>query len=197
MCMMQRLMAWTMALNLPEFRVVHESRERPQDPVRFTVVPKEEVGVCPHCGHACDSVHRRHHSKPIKDLPLAEQPVELIVSTPQFHCERCQRFFTPTYSSIAAGAHATERLLAHVTRLIDFSDIANVAALYQVPERTLARWYYDYLERQQQPASAPPTPIKSLGIDELSLKKTPPVRLCNHRQQQPARAGRPGVSRQG
>jgi transposase len=144
----------------------------PSDPVRFTVIPTQEVGVCPHCGHGTDVVHRRHHSSPIKDLPLGDQMVELIVSTPQYECERCQRFFTPTYPAVAPGAHATERFLAHCARLIDFADIANVAALHGVPERTLARWYYDYIQHQpQQPLAAPLKPIESIGIDELSQKK--------------------------
>lgn len=169
----QRLAFWTMVLNLPGFRVVHECRETPKDPVRFTVVPTQELGVCPHCGRACDTVHRRHHSKPLKDLPLGDQAVELIVSTPQYECERCQRFFTPSYPAFAPRAHATERFLTHVARLLDFSDIANVAALYEVPERTLARWYYDYIERQQQqPPGAPLKPIECIGIDELSQKKS-------------------------
>ena len=58
----ERLAFWTKALNLPEFRVVHEHRDTPSDPVRFTVVPRQEVGVCPDCGHASDSVHRRQQA---------------------------------------------------------------------------------------------------------------------------------------
>ena len=53
--------------------------------------------------------------------------------------------------------------------MIRFSDIANAAAFFGVPEKTLERWYYDYVERQRQ---APPTarqPIQQLGIDELKL----------------------------
>jgi transposase len=167
-----RLAFWTNALNLPGFRVVHERRDTPSDPARFTLVPVENVAVCPQCGHACDTIHRRHESAPIKDLPLGEQNVELIVHTPQYECDRCQNYFTPTYPAIAGGAHATQRFLAHVARLIGFSDIANVAALYQLSESTLTRWYYDYIERQQlQPAPIAGKPIKCLGIDELSQKK--------------------------
>jgi transposase len=170
---MQRLASWTLVLNLPGFRVVHESRGLPTEPVRFTVVPTQEVGICPHCGKATDTVNRRHRSNPIKDLPLGDQAVELLLSTPQYECKRCQSYFTPTYPAFAPGAHATERFLAHCARLIDFADIANVAALYGVPERTLARWYYDYLERQQQqPPAVPLKPIHSIGIDELSQKKS-------------------------
>src|SRR5215208_1024587 len=111
-----RLAFWTKALNLPGFRVVHERRDTPKDPVRFTVVPTEEVAVCPGCGHACDDVHRRHDSKPIKDLPIGPQAVELIVRTPQFCCARCQRYFTPCYAALVGDAHATERFLEQAAR---------------------------------------------------------------------------------
>ena len=40
-------------------------------------------------------------------------------------------------------------------------DVANVAALYGVPERTLARWYYDFIERQQQQPAPAAKPITS------------------------------------
>ena len=168
----QRLTFWTKALNLPEFCVVHEHRDTPHDPVRFTVVPKQEIAVCPGCGHPCDNVHRRHDSKPIKDLPLGEQAVDLLFRTPQFHCERCHSFFTPRYAAFAPGAHATERFLASAAKLIRFADIANAAAFFGVAENTLARWYYDYVERQQKTPPADLKPIKSIGIDELSLKKS-------------------------
>jgi transposase len=166
-----RLAFWTKALNLPGFHVVHERRDTPDDPIRFTVVPTQNIAVCPQCGHACDTVHRRHDSNPIKDLPIGPQAVELIVRTPQFSCLRCEAFFTPSYSAIAPGAHASERFLEQAARMIRFSDIANVAQFFHVPENTLARWYYDYVERQQQTPPANLKPIRSIGIDELSLKK--------------------------
>ena len=167
-----RLDFWTKALNLPGFRVIHERRDTPSDPIRFTVVPSSEVAVCPNCGRACDDVHRRSDSYPLKDLPLGPQAVELIVRLPQFHCERCATFFTPSDPALAPGAHATERFLAQAARLIRFADVANVAAFFAVPENTLARWYYEYLERQQQQPRSDLQPIKSIGLDELSLKKS-------------------------
>jgi len=57
--------------------------------------------------------------------------------------------------------------------LIAFGDIANAAAFLKVSESNLGRWYYDYLQRQQPPSVGPPLkPIRQLGIDELSLKKS-------------------------
>jgi transposase len=160
---------WTEILHLDGFRVAHVSRGTPADPVRLTVIPTLPLGLCPHCRRATDTVHRRHDSGPVKDLPLGSQAVELIVRTYQFACPHCERFFTPAAPACAPAAHATERFLAQAARLIRCSDIANAAAFLGVPEKTLEKWYYDYVERQrQQPGEL--QPIRQLGIDELRLK---------------------------
>lgn len=166
-----RLTFWTKALNLPGFEVVHERRDTPSDPLRLTVTPDMPLGLCPHCRRASDEVHRTHESAAVKDLPLGAQPVELVVRTYQFHCPHCDGYFTPRHEALAPGAHATERFLAQAARLIRFADIANAASFLGVPEKTLERWYYDYVERQQQAPRPGLQPIKSMGIDELSLKK--------------------------
>ena len=46
------------------------------------------------------------------------------------------------------------------------------AAFFGIPEKTLERWYYDYVECQRTVTNAAAQPIRSLGIDELSLKKS-------------------------
>ena len=50
-------------------------------------------------------------------------------------------------------------------------DVTNAAAWVGVAPKTLEHWYYDYLQRQQQRPAGDLAPIRSLGIDELSLKK--------------------------
>ena len=37
------------------------------------------------------------------------------------------------------------------------------AAVLGVPERTLANWYYDYLQRRPAPASQKVKPVRHLG----------------------------------
>jgi transposase len=163
---------WTKALNLPGFQVVHERRETPSDPLTLTVVPTMPLGLCSGCCRATDCIHRTLDSRPIKDLSIGPQAVELIVRTYQFHCERCDRYFSPRHPALAEGAHATERFLEQAAKLIRFSDIANAAAFLGVPEKNLERWYYDYVERTTRKSAATFKPIKSLGIDELSQKKS-------------------------
>jgi|SRR6516165_3953967 len=164
---------WTKQVRLDGYKVVSERRDTPSDPVRLTLVSTAEVGLCPHCSHPTGSVHRRSDSDPIRDLPHGPQAVELILRSCQFHCERCDHYFTPNCPHIAPGAHATERFLEQAAKLIRFSDVANVAAFLAVPHRTLERWYYDYVERKNaEPSPQTLKAIKSLGIDELSLKKS-------------------------
>jgi len=55
--------------------------------------------------------------------------------------------------------------------LIRSSDVANVAKFFGLPEQTLARWYYDYIERRRGAPNEALKPITRIGIDELSMKK--------------------------
>jgi transposase len=163
---------WTKQLRLDGYQVVSERRDTPSDPVRLTLLATSEVALCPHCSRPTATVHRRLDSDPIRDLPHGPQAVELVLRSPQLHCERCDRYFTPPCPHVAPGAHATERFLDQAARLIRFSDIANAASFLGVPEKTLQRWYYDHVERKARQPPADLKPIKSLGIDELSLKKS-------------------------
>jgi transposase len=163
---------WTKQVRLDGYKVVSERRDTPSDPVRLTLVATCEVALCPNCSRPTDTVHRRTDSDPIRDLPHGPQAVELVLRSAQFRCEHCARFFTPPCPHVAPGAHATERFLEYATRIIRIADIANAASLLGVPEKTLGRWYYDYAQRQLDKAPGEGLkPIKSLGIDELSLKK--------------------------
>ena len=174
MCEHDQLAFWTKLLHLDGYQVVHESATAPDEPRCFTVIPKTSMAVCPHCGQASDDIHRRTESDRVHDLPIGTRAVVLTVRTYQYWCAVCDRAFTPPPPSfLIPGGHATERFLEQARQLIDFGDIANAAAFLKVPENSLGRWYYDYLERrQQQPADPPLRPILQLGIDELSLKKS-------------------------
>jgi len=167
----EQLRFWTQLLHLDGFQVVHVRQDTPADPLRLTLLPTIPLGVCPHCHRSCDTIHRRSDSHPLRDLPFGPQAVELVIRTYQSSCPHCQRFFTPSIGLFVPGAHATERFLEQAARLIRFSDVANAAGFFGVPEKTLERWYYDYVERQRQDPPGPAKPIKQIGIDELHLTR--------------------------
>jgi transposase len=167
----ERLEFWNGVLQLDEFEVVHQAEDVAEKTLRFTVITRIGAAVCPHCGGLCTQTQQTRDRDGIRDLPIGERAVVLRVRVREFFCDACERCFTPPFESIAAGTHATERFLERAASMIRHSDIANAARLCGLPERTLARWYYDFVERQQSQPPAELKPITSIGIDELSQKK--------------------------
>lgn len=162
---------WTELLGLPDYAVLHCQAQADPRHYAFTVGPKQRVGLCPHCGKVTETIHQTRTRERIKDLSISGYAVELKVRVLQFRCDACGACFTPAIPFLAEAAHATERFLEQVARLVRSSDLANAAAFLGVPERTLGGWYYDYLQRRPQPNAQKLKPVRRLGIDELSLKK--------------------------
>ena len=74
------------------------------------------------------------------------------------------------FPSLVEEAHATERFLSRAAELIRHGDVTRAAQFLRIPEKTLERWYYAWVERQRD--TTPAAPITRIGIDELSLKKS-------------------------
>lgn len=171
-----QLNVWTTALNLPDYEVVHYAQG---DGVRhFSLVPCWEIEVCPDCSESCQRVHQKRWVNDIVDLPLGDQPVRLKVRVLQYHCEHCGRMWTPKSRLFTPGmgGKATARFVDQAAEMIRHADIKGAAEFFGVPEKTLERWYYEWTESQAD-AEETGEPIRSLGIDELSLKKS----MCNTR----------------
>jgi transposase len=164
---------WTRLLQLDGFRVAHLSEDKLASRLRFTLVPQQELGLCLHCQRACETVKQRRTRDAICDLPLGTHSVVLKVRVSQYECEHCGHCFTPRIGFLAEGTHATERFLERAAQLIRTGDVSNAAKFFGVPERTLDEWYCDWIQRQQsKPAATPLQPIRRIGLDELSLKKS-------------------------
>ena len=157
-------------LDLEGFEVVEVSQDGGRKVRRLAVVPTAAVGLCPHCGRATDDRHACH-DREVVDLPLGGWKTRLVARLWQFRCEGCNRFFAPRHPALAEGAHATERFLERLAELATGGDVSAAARFFGVAEKTAERWYYEHLERRRTPAPQDLRPVKSLGIDELSLKK--------------------------
>jgi transposase len=169
MCEIQ-LKVWTEALNLPGYEVSHCTEDGIDGVLRFNLLPKQIVELCPDCGRSCDTWHQKRWLENIVDLPLGGRPIRLKIRVFQYECQHCARVWTPHSPVVAEGTWATARLVERAAELVRRSDVANASAFFGVPEKTLEGWYYEYVERQRAAFSA--QPIRSLGIDELSLKKS-------------------------
>jgi transposase len=167
----QELATLARLLGLEDFEVVDATWDQREKLRRFVLVPRTAVGLCPDC-HAVTDQRHICHDREIADLPMGDQQVELVVRLWQFECGQCGRFFTPRFAALAEGAHATERLLERLAELAGHGDIASAARFFKMPEKTAEGWYYAYLKRRAEHQLVPArSPVRSLGIDELSLKK--------------------------
>ena len=167
-----RLDVWTMALNLPRYEVCHCAEDGIDEVLRLNIIPKQVIELCPNCGCPCNSWRQKRWLENILDLPLGGRAVSLKVRVFQYQCDHCGRNWTPHSPIVEEGTWATKRLVECAAELVDCSGVANAAAFFGIPEKTLERWYYDHVERQTKVANSRANPIRSLGIDELSLKKS-------------------------
>jgi transposase-like protein len=172
MGLLKGMNAVTQLLGLDEFEVV----DLQDDPVRRTrrivLVPRVTAGLCPGCKKATRDRHQVR-DRIVRDLPMGSYATELVVRQPQYQCPECRSCFTPGFKALAESAHATERFLERVSEMVRSSDVKNAAAFFGLPEKTLEEWYYGYLRRRASPPGSPGLePIRSLGIDELSRKKS-------------------------
>ncbi len=161
----------TSLLALPGFCALHVLPNG-DGSLQITVAAKARMGVCPHCHSVAREVHQTRPAKDVHDLPLGQSPVRLKVLVDQYKCAGCQKAFTPAIPFLAEGSHATERFLARAAQMIGFGDVQNAAAFLGVPERSLGRWYADYVRRAAAAPARPAKPVTRIGIDELSLKKS-------------------------
>ena len=164
----------TELLDLEGFEVVEAASDRAAKLRRLTVVPAAPAAacLCPDCGAATADRHACRDAA-VADLPLGGWRTEVVVRLWQFACGRCGRYFTPRHAALAPGAHATERFLDRLAELATHADVSAAARFLGVAGKTAERWYYAHLERRRErPAAAKDLePVRSLGIDELSLKK--------------------------
>jgi transposase len=167
----QHLDWWSDALLLEDFEVVHQTEDQASQSLQFTLIPKVTAAVCPHCGTLQSECHQKRDRDGIRDLPMGQRSVVLRIRVFEYRCSRCEKMFTPPCPAVAPGTHATERFLERAAQLIRHGDIQNAAVFLKVPEKTLERWYYEYVERRQQQPQVDLKPITSIGIDELSQKK--------------------------
>jgi hypothetical protein len=170
MDMSAELAVMSSLLDLDEFEVVASAQDRSKRLRTFTIVPKIAVGLCRHC-HGISEERHLCRDRTVMDLPMGGWRTELVVRLWQFRCQRCDHFFTPHFAALAEGSHATERLLERLAELVDQSDISSAARFFGVPEKTAEGWYYEQVKRKQQEPRPSLEPVRSLGIDELSLKK--------------------------
>jgi transposase len=158
-------------LLLPELKLTG-SWKRPG--TRTVVVAAEkvaEVEVCPRCATASTSVYD-HRTVAVRDTPLRDVAVRLLVRKRRFACRPCGRPFTEPVPGIRKGYRTTERYQRSVLWACEnFSDLTRVRRAYRCSSGYLYRALYTQLELQRRKRQYPWPAV--VGLDEHFFRRGP------------------------
>jgi transposase len=125
--------------------------------------------VCPKCARPSESIYD-HRLVRIKDEPLRNKLVVLLINMRRFYCSDCRKPFTEPISGIGKGRRMTERFRSGICWAAEiFHDLSRVQRHYDCAADTVYRATYDHLELRRRKRLYPLPSI--IGIDEHSLRK--------------------------
>lgn len=156
-------------LLLPELKFERSWRK---PGTRTVAVQAEKVSafeVCPRCATASTSIYDRR-TVAIRDAPLRDVAVRLVVRKRRFSCRPCGRPFTEPLPGIRKGYRTTERYQRSLLWACEnFSDLTRVRRAYRCSTGYLYRALYRQLEleRRQRLHPWPAT----IGLDEHFFRR--------------------------
>jgi transposase len=122
---------------------------------------------CSHCGGEASSIHDCEE-RCIRDLPIFEVPVELVVPRLRVLCPRCGPRLEHL-DWLEPYARVTTRLAASVARLCKVMSIRHVAAFYGLAWDTVKEIDRRHLERELGPIDL--SGVEIIAMDEFAIQK--------------------------
>ncbi|WP_396022668.1 ISL3 family transposase [Cupriavidus laharis] len=130
--------------------------------------PKERRRrCCDGCGRRVSSIHDRVERR-VRDLPVFDIPVELIVPRLRLACRQCGPKLE-RLDWLAPYARVTTRLAASVARLCKVMSLRHVAGFYQLAWTTVKRIDLRHLERELGPVDLKGVTV--IAMDEFAIQK--------------------------
>jgi len=122
---------------------------------------------CSHCGGEANSIHDTELRR-VRDLPIFEVPVELLVPRLRVLCPRCGPRLEQL-DWLEPYARVTTRLGASVARLCKLMSLQHVARYYGLAWDTVKQIDCRHLERALGPIDL--TGVTAIGMDEFAIQK--------------------------
>jgi transposase len=137
--------------------------------VHYRVRSTAKEALCPKCPTLSRSIYDRRWSK-VKDAPVRDQIVFLMIEKRRFFCKNCQKPFTEYIPGIKKGSRTTERFKRSVLWACEnFVDLSRVQRAYRVSAGYVFKTLYTRLEEKLKMRQYPwPSTI---GIDEHSFRR--------------------------
>lgn len=133
--------------------------------------------VCPRCAVKCTGVYDRRKVR-IKDIPLRDKRIVLLITKRRFYCRSCKLPFTEPVPGIKKGRRTTQRFRSSLLWAADhYTDLKKVKKHFDCSNDLLYRSLYESLELKRR-TRLYPWP-KTIGIDEHRFKKARNKAKCD------------------
>jgi transposase len=134
--------------------------------VRLRPVPGRER-ECSGCGARCVAIHD-YEERRVRDLPIFEFPVELIVPRIRVACPKCGAKLE-RLSWLDGYSRVTRRLANSAARLCEVMSVRHVADFYRLAWTTVKRIDFRHLQRTQGAVDL--RGVTVIAMDEFALHK--------------------------
>jgi transposase len=156
-------------LLLPELKFQRSWRRIGTRTLRVEAEKRSEFEVCPRCATASSSVYD-HRTVAVRDSPLRDLSVRLVIRKRRFSCRPCGRPFTEPVRGIIPGYRTTERYRRSLLWACEnFSDLTQVRRAYSCSSGYLYEALYTQLELQRRKRLYP-WPVV-IGVDEHFFRR--------------------------
>ena len=156
-------------LLLPELKFRRSWRKPGTGTLGVEAEKQSELEVCPRCATPSKSVYD-HRTVAVRDSPLRDLAVRLIVRKRRFSCRPCGRPFTESVPGVLPGYRSTERYRRSLLWACEnFSDLTQVRRAYHCSSGYLYKALYTQLELERRKRLYPwPTVV---GLDEHFFRR--------------------------
>jgi transposase len=134
--------------------------------VRLRPAPERER-ECSGCGGRCVTIHDCEDRR-VRDLPIFEFPVELIVPRIRVACPRCGAKLE-RLSWLEGYSRVTQRLADSAARMCQVMSIRHVASFYRLAWTAVKRIDFRYLQRTLGAMDL--RAVTVIGMDEFAIQK--------------------------
>jgi transposase len=156
-------------LLLPELKFERSWRRPGTKTVGVEAEKVSEREVCPRCATASTSVYD-HRVVTVRDAPLRDMGVRLVVRKRRFSCRPCGRPFTEPVPGIRKGYRTTERYRRSLLWACEnFSDLSRVRRAYGCSSGYVYRALYTQLELERRRRLYPWPSV--IGLDEHFFRR--------------------------
>ncbi len=153
-------------LSLPEVKISGKMN-RDHHVIEFNALKTSPFEVCPKCATKSYKVYD-HVKVRIKDTPIRDKMVYLIIKKRRFQCPNCKSVFREPVQGIKKGFKSTRRFRTHIQWCAsNFSDLKRVMDKCRSSSSLVYKAYYEQLELEVKKMQYPWP--KTIGIDEHSF----------------------------